>query len=77
MSEPVWKTILMKLMKSELWIVVLGMLAAVLGPKLGIEKEQMTEFLLSISTMVAVYVGGRSYSKPREKTAEVAAANPT
>ncbi len=61
-----FKELIGKLAKTELWVTVLGMLAAMMAPKLGIPPEQMTDFLMSLTGIVMTYVAGRSYSKPRE-----------
>lgn len=60
------KKLVGKLLKSELWVVLIGMLAALLAPKLGIPEEQLTEVLTSIAAIASSYVLGRSYAKPRE-----------
>ncbi len=71
-----WKEIVAKLLKSELWVTLAGIIAALLAPKLGVPEESMTEVLMSIAGIVAAYIGGRSYAKPRELTGGNKPANP-
>ena len=65
-----WKEIVGKLLKSELWVALAGIIAALLAPKMGIPQEQMLEFLTSLSAIVGLYIAGRSYAKPREIAAK-------
>ena len=57
-----WK----KLQKSEVVVTIVGMIVALLAPKLGIPEEALSDLFMSIAAIVGVYIGGRSYAKPRE-----------
>ena len=62
-----------KVNKSEFWIAIAALIATLIAPQLGMSEDTIQAALLNILGITGVYVGGRSYSKPRE----AAAANPT
>ena len=61
-----FKELIGKLAKTELWVTLLGMIAALLATKMGLPEEQLQTLLMSISGLAVTYVAGRSYAKPRE-----------
>ena len=62
-----------KFAKSELWVTLAAMMASALSKKLGIPDEAITEFILSTTGLAVAFIGGRSYSKPRELDASARA----
>jgi len=68
-----WETFVSKFMKSELWVAMLGVFAATLAPKLGVPEEVLTEFFISVTTIVVTYVGGRTMDKASTSKAKAKA----
>lgn len=61
-----WKTLVEKALKSELWVTLVAMGASALSKKLGIPDEAIAEFIMSVTGLAVVYIGGRSFAKPQE-----------
>lgn len=61
-----WKTFLEKALKSELWVTLVAIMASALSAKLGIPESALAELIMSVTGLAAIYVGGRSYAKPKE-----------
>lgn len=66
-----WGILSQKLFKSELWVAIGGILAALIAPKLGVPVESLVELWTMIGGIVGAYIVGRSYAKPRELSAPV------
>ena len=63
------KMFIEKLAKSELWVTMAAMAASALSSKLGIPDAAIQSFIMSMSGLAVAYIGGRSFSKPREMQA--------
>ena len=70
-----WKTLTEKLLKSELWVSLVAIFASALSGKLGLPEEAVATFIMSVTGLAVVYVGGRSYTKPKELDAAGRAAS--
>ncbi len=66
-----WKLLVEKALKSELWVTLVAILASALSKKLGLPDEAINGFVMSVSGLAVAYIGGRSYSKPKELAAAI------
>jgi hypothetical protein len=63
------KMFFMKLIKSEWWAALVAGAVAALATKIGIPEEYLMEFYMFLLGLATIYIGGRSYAKPREMKA--------
>jgi hypothetical protein len=68
-----WKLLVEKLLKSELWVTLGAMLSSVLAKKLGVPDDAVSDLIYAMTGLAVAYIGGRSYAKPRELDASARA----
>ena len=69
-----WKNLVGKLLKSELWVTVLAMMITPLAKKLGIPDSALSEFILATNGLALAYIGQRGWEKTTvAKRADIAA----
>lgn len=57
--------LLTKMLKTEFWVTLTSLAAMLLGPKLGVPSESLSEFFMCTSGLGVAYVGQRGLVKAK------------